>query len=137
MSRSAVLAVATAAVLLGTVQVAAQPNRVPDATYSTLSDGSLVRMPEWTTFVQSGPPRRPVPLSTSYDVLLTGTSPWASAPSILVPGGLAATESRLNLLGTSYTQIVVSPTGEVVVVCGQTVMGWVPPCLLDGTNPVV
>lgn len=131
MSRTVVLAVAAAVVLLGTAQVAARPDRVPDATYSTLSDGSLVRTPQWTTFVQSGPPRRPVPLSTSYYVLLTGTSPWASTLGFAVHGGGAARVRDLALLGTGYTQIVVSPAGEVVVVCGQTVMGWVPPCLPD------
>ncbi|MBU4215477.1 MAG: hypothetical protein KJ548_06035 [Actinobacteria bacterium] len=136
MARRAILAVAAAVVLLGTVQVATRPDRGSRPVRVAPDYGVTAQTPGWVTMVQSGTSPRPVPMSASFDILFTGVSPWASLASLAYEGGGAGSSPRLRELGSPYTQIIVSPTGDVLSVCHQTELGWVPPCLLDGSTPV-
>lgn len=143
MSRSAVLAVPAVVVLLGTVQVATGPERVSDASLWSYG-GSQSLMPFWATMVLGGTPPRPLPLASSINAMAGDRPVWlgssgfgfgftgAGTGTDAGPGAESGVVPALPQLGVPYTQLVVRPTGQVLAACQQRVVGWVPPCLLDG-----
>ncbi|MBU4215475.1 MAG: hypothetical protein KJ792_12555 [Actinobacteria bacterium] len=136
MSRTAVLAVVAAVVLIGTAQVASAPNRVPDdpSVWTYGAGGSL--LPFWLTMVQDGTPRGPLPLASSIDTVTDDEPAWFTGDGFGYAGAGAALVPDLQVVSSPYTEIVVSPTGQVLAVCLQRGRTWVPPCLLDGVAQV-
>lgn len=131
MSRTAVLAVAAAVVLLGTVQVATRPERVPDPLTLSAQRGDQALMSSWATVLQDGTPRGPLPLASSISAGIETEPVWLTSDGFGYLGTDAVLALDMRQLTSPYTQIAVSPTGQVLAVCVQRVKAWVPPCLPD------
>ncbi|MBU4215476.1 MAG: hypothetical protein KJ792_12560 [Actinobacteria bacterium] len=136
MSRTAVLAGAVAVVLIGTAQIASAPNRVPDVSYVTLEDGTLVRMPMMTTLAQPGHPHWPAPLVMTMAEAYGMAFATEQSTGYVYTVGQATRSTGMGHPTSPYVLVVVSPSGQVLSTCSQTVAGWVPPCLLDGVAQV-
>ncbi|MBU4337668.1 MAG: hypothetical protein KJ548_13995 [Actinobacteria bacterium] len=136
MSRTAVIAVAAAVVLLGTAQIATKPNRVPDVSYVTLEDGTLARMPMMTTLVQPGHSRRPAPLGMTLAEAFGSMAATEQTTSYAYTVGRGITIGDRGDPPGPYVLVVISPSGQVLSTCEQTIAGWFPPCLLDGVAQV-
>ena len=132
MRRTVVLAVAAAVVLLGTVQVATGPDRMPDPLARPAGWSGWPSIPSWSTMLEDGSLRRPLPLASSVNTVVDDDPVWlTSGDGFGYPGaGTAFVPDQVHMT-SPYTQIVISPTGQVLAVCEQRVRTWVPPCLLD------
>ena len=142
--RSAVLAVAAALMLLGTARVVISPEPVPEPLAAAAAGDDQAQWPFWATMVLGGTPPRPLPLASSINAMAGDRPVWlgssgfgfgfmgAGTGTDAGPGAESGVVPALSQLGVPYTQLVVGPTGQVLAVCQQRVVGWVPPCLLDG-----
>lgn len=136
MSRTAVLAVAVAVVLLGTAQAGTVRDATDPAPSVVMEDGFVVQRSPWLSAVQSGSIQRPPTLSSSLFVLFEHGAMGSDTGTIVGPEADPSVSWDLKPLGTPYTQVVLSPGSQVLAICEQTVQGWLPPCLLDGVAQV-
>ena len=126
MSRTAVLAVAAAVVLLGT-----GPDQVADPLALSAQRSDQAQMSSWGTVLQDGTPRGPLPLASPITAGVETWPVWLASHGFGYLGTQGWHAVDMRQLSSPYTQIVVSPTGQLLAVCVQRVKAWVPPCLLD------